>query len=63
MYLEGLAEDESVPFSWSEEPDDPTPGVSGPKTRENVDAGIDVLDLTKFRQELEAERASRQGGG
>lgn len=62
-YLEGLAEDESVPFSWSEEPGDGevTPGVSGPTIRENVDAGVKVIDLTAMRAELEADRARRQG--
>jgi hypothetical protein len=62
MFLEGLAEDESVPFQWGDEPEDPTPGVAGPEHRENVDAGMKVFDLTKFREELEAERASKGGG-
>jgi hypothetical protein len=44
-------------------PGEVTPGVSGPRIRENVDAGTDVIDLTAMRAELEAARAKRQGGG
>jgi hypothetical protein len=64
-YLAGLAEDESVPFSWKEEPAGPgelTPGVSGPQVRENVDIGARVLDLTAMRAELEAARARKDEG-
>jgi hypothetical protein len=53
-----------VPFSWNEdEPEagEVTPGVSGPKIRENVDAGVKVIDLAAMRAELEKERARRQG--
>lgn len=60
-YLDGLAEDESVPFSWKEETGEITPGMAGPQVRENVDMGADVLDLTAMRAELEAERAKRGG--
>lgn len=56
-----MAEDESVPFSWKDEPGEVTPGVSGPQIRENVDAGVKVIDLTAMRAELERERARRQG--
>jgi hypothetical protein len=45
------------------EPGEITPGVSGPRIRENVDAGTDVIDLTAMRAELEAARAKREGGG
>lgn len=65
-YLEGLAEDESVPFSWKEgggEPGEMTPGVAGPQIRENVDMGQKVFDLTAFRAELEAGRARQAEGG
>ena len=63
-YLDGLSEDESVPFSWKEEVQDGevTPGVSGPQIRENVDAGTKVIDLNVMRAELEADRARRQHG-
>ena len=60
-YLDGLAEDESVPFTWKEETGELTPGMAGPVRRENVDAGTDVIDLTAMRAELEAERAKRGG--
>jgi len=60
-YLDGLAEDESVPFSFREENTELTPGMAGPKVRENVDMGADVLDLTAMRAELEADR-SKKGG-
>jgi hypothetical protein len=66
MYLEGLSEDESVPFSWKKEssgPGEMTPGMTGPKVRENVDMGSRVFDLTAFRAELEAERAKKTEGG
>ena len=65
-YLDGLAEDESVPFSYKgseSETGDLTPGLAGPQIRENVDMGQKVLDLTAFRAELEAGRARRAEGG
>jgi hypothetical protein len=46
-----------VPFRFEEET------VVGPVTRENVDAGVDVIDITKFREELEADRRRRRDGG
>jgi hypothetical protein len=55
-----------VPFSWKQEAAEPgeiTPGVSGPVVRENVDAGVKVIDLNAMRAELEAQRAERQKGG
>jgi hypothetical protein len=61
-YLDGLAEDESVPFGWQEHTGEVTPGMNGPQIRENVDAGTDVIDLTAMRAELEADRARRGGG-
>lgn len=63
-YLDGLHEDESVPFRWREtEPGEITPGVSGPQIRENVDPGTKVIDLSAMRAELEAARSKQQGGG
>jgi hypothetical protein len=65
-YLEGLGEDETVPFTWKPAdagPREMTPGVTGPKIRENVDMGSRVFDLTAFRAELEAERARTHGDG
>jgi hypothetical protein len=56
-----------VPFSWKEdastEPGEVTPGVSGPRIRENVDAGVKVIDLNAMRAELEQGRRDRQKGG
>lgn len=52
-YLDGLEQDEEVPFAFKEA--DPFESGS-PRIRENVDAGTDVIDLTKMRQELEAAR-------
>lgn len=63
-YLEGLSEDESVPFSWKKDSSgqgELTPGVSGPQIREGVDMGSRVFDLTAFRAELETGR-QQQGG-
>jgi hypothetical protein len=59
-----MSEDESVPFSWKDdaEPGEVTPGVSGPTIRENVDAGVKVIDLAAMRAELEADRDRRKGG-
>jgi len=58
-YLEGLDQDESVPFHMeqSEVPMAGQPG--GFRIRENVDAGVEVIDLTALRAELEA---GRRGG-
>lgn len=54
--LEGMDEDENVPFRLDEEQ------VPGPTVRENVDAGVDVIDITRFRDELEADRRRKRGG-
>lgn len=59
-YLEGLDQDESVPFRWEIREDGP--GVPGFKIRENVDAGVQVIDLNAMRAELEAGRRQQQGG-
>ena len=61
-YLEGLDQDESVPFSM-EVSDLPSPlgAPSGFKVRENVDAGVKVIDLTAMRTELEAARQQKGG--
>lgn len=53
--------DEDVPFRWQDD-GELQPGA-GPTVRENVDAGVDVINLTEMRQQLEADRAARQGGG
>lgn len=64
MYLEMLDQDEEVPFQLN---DAPQPGEqagdAGPKIRENVDTGADVLDINVMRAELEeARRNARRGG-
>lgn len=64
-YLEGLDQDESVPFRMEEGQQGPgflgMPG--GPKIRENVDAGVEVIDLSAMRAELEAARQAKGGDG
>jgi hypothetical protein len=61
-YLEGLDQDESVPFAMqqSEMPMAGLPG--GFRVRENVDAGVEVIDLSAMRAELEAGRRQKGGG-
>lgn len=55
--LEGLENDDSVPFGFSESGgDEMTPGVAGPTVRSNVDAGTSVIDLAAMRAELEGAR-------
>jgi len=39
------------------------PGQDGPTIRENVDAGVKVIDLAKMRAELEADQGSRNRHG
>lgn len=59
-YLEGLEQAEDVPFATSQG----SGGMAdGPVVRENVDAGVDVIDLSKMRAELEEIRRARKGGG
>jgi hypothetical protein len=57
VLLEGMEQDEEVPFRYEEQRE------IGPRKRENVDAGVSVIDITKFREELEADRKRRRGGG
>ena len=56
--LEGLENDESVPFGFEPAAEAP----AGPRVRENVDAGMSVIDLAAMRAQLEAARAARAGG-
>ena len=65
-YLQGLSEDPDVPFKIQEEDPDAIFGTdedgqrAGPLVRENVDAGVDVIDLAAMKAELEAGRAQRR---
>lgn len=59
-YLEGLDEDESVPFRIEFGGQLPT-GEQGPQVREGVDPGVQVISITDMRQQLEAARS--KGGG
>lgn len=60
-YLEGLDQDESVPFHMEVSEMPMLAGAPGGfRVRENVDAGVEVIDLTALRAELEAGR--RKGG-
>lgn len=61
MYLEALDEDEEIPFKFDAPGEVPT-GDDGPKTREKVDIGADVLDISVMRAELEEARRARRGG-
>lgn len=56
-----MSDDEDCPFRLEDDTDASI--AHGPKIRENVDAGTDVLDLTAFRRELEEDRRNRRGGG
>jgi hypothetical protein len=59
-----MAEDEEVGFRFSDDGGDMAPGMpDGPVTRENVDIGVGELNLTVMRDELEALRRKKQGGG
>jgi hypothetical protein len=57
-YLEGLDEDREVPFGLLEDE-----VLEGVQHRTGVDAGTDVIDLSKMKTELEAGRAAKRGGG
>jgi hypothetical protein len=63
MYLEGLLDDPTVPFSNEEDQGELPGSAQGPTIRENVDAGTDVIDLTAMREGFEAERRRRSEGG
>jgi hypothetical protein len=52
-----------VPFGWQGGDGDVTAMADGPTVRENVDAGVDVIDLAAMRDELEAARLRRSRGG
>lgn len=56
--LDFMAQAEDIPFSWAAES---MPSDQGPTVRENVDAGVGVIDLIAMRDELEAQRAKRAG--
>ncbi|HMG62784.1 MAG TPA: hypothetical protein VK599_07540 [Streptosporangiaceae bacterium] len=55
MYLEGLSEEEGIPFRIEQAP----AGGDGPAVRK-VAAGVSVIDLDAMRQELEANPAARR---
>jgi hypothetical protein len=63
-YLEGLDQDESVPFAMQEaaEWSGPTGAPPGVQVRQNVDAGAEVINLTAMMAELEAGRRQQRGG-
>jgi len=58
VHLEGMTEDEDIPFRMVEGSgaEGLTPGMQGPTIRENVDAGVKVIDLAKMKEELEELR-------
>jgi hypothetical protein len=58
--LEGLEGDESVPLHFEGGGGGMPEGIEGPVIRQ-VDTGDSVINLTDMRQQLEAERAKRQG--
>jgi hypothetical protein len=65
-YLDGLDEDESVPISFEGGGAEERPEIANlhpseqPQTRQDVDAGMHVIDLTAMRTSLEGQR---EGGG
>jgi hypothetical protein len=58
MYLDGLSEDESVPFRL-ERRAVPAAGAGGPKVRK-VAGGADVIDIGAMIADLEANPAARR---
>lgn len=60
--IEGLDQDEDVPVRFEETGGPQQQSAQGPTIRENVDAGVDVIDISAMRDELEAAR-QRGGGG
>jgi hypothetical protein len=65
VYLDGLDADQDIPFKRGEDAGafgggEVAPGMDGPTIRENVDAGVAVIDLAKMRAELEADPRSRR---
>jgi len=61
VYLEGMQQDESVPMHERVPEDDLSATGAGPVVRENVDAGVDVIDLSKLRAELDRAREVARG--
>ena len=61
-YLDGLSEDESVPFSFQAAQTAMPGGTMGPQVRTNVDAGTNVINLADMLAGLEAGR-KKPGGG
>jgi hypothetical protein len=59
-YLDGLSEDEEIPFRM--QADAGRRFRPGPGTREGVDAGVKVIDLTAMREELETLRRQQAAG-
>lgn len=64
MYLEGLSEEEDIPFRIQQGPgqggrEDAAGAPEGPAVRK-VAAGVAVIDLDAMRQELEANPAARR---
>ena len=58
-YLDGMADDESVPFSFQSAPTALPFGPSGPQVRTGVDAGTNVISLTDMLAGFEAGRKPR----
>lgn len=56
-YLDGLEADGTISFEGEEgEEGFPAASAGGPQVRKAVDAGIDVIDLTAMRAQLESKR-------
>jgi hypothetical protein len=66
VYLDGLDADKDIPFQRNQDAGgrfgggEAAPGMDGPTIRENVDIGVQVIDLAKMRAELEADPRSRK---
>lgn len=63
MYLEGLSDEEDIPFRISRDvsaQQQEAPARRGPAVREGVDAGTDVIDLAAMKAELEANPEARR---
>jgi hypothetical protein len=64
VYLDGLDQEEEIPFSLGAgdggfEDGSTAPGQQGPTIRTGVDAGTNVIDLAAMRAELEASQGMR----
>jgi len=62
-YLDGLSEDESVPFSFQATGTTMPEGPYGPTVRTGVKTGADVIDLTAMIAGLESGRKPPAGRG